>query len=241
MKKKIPIISLFILFALPIPIAILGSLLSLLWFVSSMLKVTSLIEIVYSFIALVVGSTYIITYFFALHKTWREKEITIKTFMPLGHCLIALLLLLLWKPTGNYISNSYEYFGFAKKDFDVVEELDTHGGFHGDGSYYLILDCSENKKEALELIKYWKKLPLSENLELIMFGGEREGITYGYNLSEEAKMPKVENGYYFFQDRSSESTNSEDDSELLNRYSFNFSIAVYDSDTDILYYFEFDT
>ena len=42
-------------------------------------------------------------------------------------------------------------------------------------------------------------------------------------------------------DRSSESTDNTDDSMLLSRYSFNFTIAIYDTDTDILYYFEYDT
>ena len=34
---------------------------------------------------------------------------------------------------------------------------------------------------------------------------------------------------------------SGDDSEILDRFSFNFSIAVYDLDSNILYYFEMDT
>lgn len=134
-----------------------------------------------------------------------------------------------------------DYFGFSKKDFTVIEEADTHGGFHGDGSYYLIMDCSENKEKALENMSGWNEFPLSENLNLIMYGGEKDGVTYGYNLAEEAKIPKVENGYYCFRDRRSESTDSSDDSELFDRGSFNFSLAVYDSGTDIMYYFEFDT
>lgn len=133
------------------------------------------------------------------------------------------------------------YFGFSKNDFTIVEEADTHGGFHGDGSYYFIMDCSENKEKALENLSGWTELPLSENLHLIMYGGEKDGMTYGYDLAEEAKMPEVENGYYYFYDRHSESTDSSDDSELFDRSSFNFSIAVYDSDTNKMYYFEYDT
>ena len=138
------------------------------------------------------------------------------------------------------VGNS-DYFGFSKKDFIIEEEANTHGGFHGDGSYYLILDCSENKEKALENLNDWKELPLPENLNLIMYGGEKDGMTYGYHLAEEAKMPVVQNGYYYFCDRHSESTDSSDASELFDRYSFNFSFAVYDSDADRMYYFEFDT
>ncbi len=133
------------------------------------------------------------------------------------------------------------YFGFTKQDFTVVEENDTHGGFLGDGEYYLIMDCSDNTEKALENIEGWNKLPLSENLELAMFGGEKDGETYGYMLSEHAHMPKIENGYYFFEDRFDGAENPNDDSELLSRYSFNFSLAVYDCDTNIFYFFAFDT
>ena len=102
-------------------------------------------------------------------------------------------------------------------------ELDTHKLKIGDGK------------------KNWNELPLSENLNLIMFRGEKNGVTYGYELAKEAHIPKIENGYYIFEDRSSESKDSTDDKELFNRYSFNFSIAIYDCDTNKLYYFEFDT
>lgn len=136
---------------------------------------------------------------------------------------------------------SDNYFGFSKKDFNVVEEQDTHGGFHGDGSYFLILDCSTNTETALKIVDSWNELPLSENLDLLMYGGEKDGTTYGYHLSEEAHMPNIENGYYCFQDRHSQMADSSDDSDLLSRGSFNFSLAVYDSDTNRFYYFEFDT
>lgn len=138
-------------------------------------------------------------------------------------------------------AQSNDYFGFSKQDFTVVEEQDTHGGFHGDGSYYLILDCSNHTENALKIVNGWNRLPFSENLDLIMFGGEKDGINYVYNLSEDAHIPEIENGYYCFRDRHSQTEDSSDDSELLSRSSFNFSLAVYDSDTNIFYYFEFDT
>ena len=54
-------------------------------------------------------------------------------------------------------------------------------------------------------------------------------------------IPQIENGYYYFLDRHSRSVDSYDDSDVLDRYSFNFTIAIYDADNDILYYVEFDT
>ena len=136
---------------------------------------------------------------------------------------------------------SKDYFGFSKNYFIVTEEVNTHGGFLGDGTYYLVLDCSQNKEKALANLNGWTDLPLSENLNLIMYGGEKDGTKYVYNIAEEVHMPNVENGYYYFYDRHSESKDMSDDSELFDRYSFNFTIAVYDSDRDKMYYIEYDT
>ena len=138
-------------------------------------------------------------------------------------------------------SSAEDYFGFKTDVFTVVEEKDTHGGFHGDGSYYLVLDCSDKREEATELIRDWTPLPLSENLQLMMYGGEKDGVNYGYNLAEEAHWPIINNGVYKFIDRQIRAGDKSDDSYLLDRYSFNFSVAVYDLDTDTLYYFEYDT
>lgn len=129
------------------------------------------------------------------------------------------------------------YFGFYKNDFIIEEEFDTHGGLLGDGLYYLILDCSEKQETALKKVQDWKPLPLSENLNRMLYGGG----SYSYGLAGETHIPKIENGYYLFKDRHSESTDSSDDTALFDRYSFNFSVGIYDTDTDRLYYLAFDT
>ncbi len=129
--------------------------------------------------------------------------------------------------------------GFDKADFTIVAEEDTHGGCQGDGSYYLILDCSADPEKALDIVKEWNPMPLSENLKLIMYGGEKDGINYSFKLAEEAHLPKIEHGYYKFNDKQSD--NPEDDSALFDRPSFNFDIAAYDIDNNLFYYFRFDT
>lgn len=132
-------------------------------------------------------------------------------------------------------------FGINEKDFTVIEEQDTHGGFHGDGTYHISLDCSDNKEKIYKTINDWSELPLSENLQLRVYGGEKDGCTYGFKLAEETNIPTVNNGYYCFLDRHSEATDKHSDIELFNRYSYNFSLAIYDADTDILYYIREDT
>ena len=135
---------------------------------------------------------------------------------------------------GIFGARRTDYFGFNIAEFTVVAEEDSHGGFLGDGAYYLILDCSENREQAKELINDWKPLPLTENLQYAMYGG-------GYKFAEEAHWPVINNGVYKFVDRHSEAVDPSDDTALFSRYSFNFSIAVYDLDTNTLYYYELDT
>ena len=140
----------------------------------------------------------------------------------------------------GFLRNSHKvYMGFDKADYTIVAEEDTHGGFNGDGSYYLILDCSAAHDKALDIVKEWNPMPLSENLKLIMYGGEKDGISYSFELAEEAHWPIIEHGYYKFNDKQSD--DPADDSELFNRYSFNFEIAAYDTDNKLFYYFRFDT
>ena len=155
--------------------------------------------------------------------------------------MVAIIACIVFSSCSAVGSGQSEYFGFKTSVFTVIDENDTHGGFHGDGSYYLILDCSEKREQAMELIKDWTPLPLTENLQLIMYGGKKDGVNYGYNLAERAHWPIINNGVYKFVDRHSEAVDKSDDTELFNRYSFNFSIAAYDLDTNTLYYFEFDT
>ena len=241
MKNKILMIFLFIIFAIPIPIVILGFLFSFIMIVGVIICRLRFVETLSSLCVIASGATYLLGYKYALKKTREDNKITAKTFVPIISGLLAVAFLLLLKPINNYTDITTPYFGFTKKEFSVVAELEDYGGFPADGSHYLILDCSGNKQKALEIIKNWNKLPLSENLNIAMYGGEKDGVIYGYELANEAHMPKIENGYYIFEDRHSESNDGKDDAGLLGRHSFNFSIAVYDCDTDKMYFFKFDT
>ena len=134
-----------------------------------------------------------------------------------------------------------EEFRFSKDDFVVIEELDTHGGFLGDGTYYLTLDCSKNQDKINEIIGGWNKLPFTEGLNLIMYGGSKNETNYHSCLEPDKRtFPQIENGYYMVLDRN--------DGEIRNivndlgyHASRNFTIAVYDSDNKIMYYFEYDS
>ena len=236
MKNKILIIAFFAFFALAIPVAALGFLFT---FIGVMAD-KSLIWIAWCFLGILISVTYIISYISGLVKTWKDKRFSVKSFLPLFHCILALIYLASTSSVTGFIENRRERFGFAKKDFVIIEEEDTHGGFHGDGTYYLIMDCSDNKEKASEILKGWNALPLTENLRWLIYGGEKNGKTR-YGLYDEVHIPEIEKGYYMFLDRHMESTDSKDDTGIFDRSSYNFSFAIYDSDTDTFYYFDYDT
>lgn len=140
--------------------------------------------------------------------------------------------------------------GIGVTDGEYTEIYESHGGFHGDGVTYSKVQFSDDS--ALKDIKkseHWKELPLSDNVAALLYGvtmeedGAVESIgPYITNDDGNALAPKVENGYYFFMDRQTdEDEDIYDDSSVLGRSSYNFTVAVYDTDTDTMHYFKLDT
>ncbi len=122
-----------------------------------------------------------------------------------------------------------------------TEHTDTHGGFHGDGTTFIALHFSDEAcLNEIESSASWKPLPLSENLETLVYGQASGGPVLTSDKGDPL-FPQVENGYYYLWDRHDESENRQDDSDLLQRASFNFTLALYDADAKTLYYCAFDT
>ncbi len=126
-----------------------------------------------------------------------------------------------------------------------ISSYDAHSGFNGDGTTFTMIKFKEKDIEKVRTnIKEndnWNELPLTENLQLIMYGGTKNNVEYMYHLAKEVGMPIVHNGYWIFIDRFDNLNTLNDDSKLFDRHSFNFTIAIYDTDTDILYYCKNDT
>ena len=142
------------------------------------------------------------------------------------------------KPAEQYVS---EQLNCSLPAAEKAEASDTHGGFHGEGEYAAAIrfDTVHGAQlaERRQNTDGWKALPLEEELELLMYGGSRGGSSYGYYFADKAGIPKVENGGYYFIDRQQDTERA----GLLYRRSYNFSLAIYDSDENILYYCEIDT
>lgn len=124
---------------------------------------------------------------------------------------------------------------------EVLETVETHGGFHGDGATYIVIQFQEDISDRL-VGQYWHDLPMSENVSTCFYGRETETMTYGAHVNNGAGLADlITNGRYYFCDRNSKATDPADDSQLLGRSSFNYTAAVYDADSCTLYYFKFDT
>lgn len=114
----------------------------------------------------------------------------------------------------------------------VVSHKDTHGGFHGDGVSYTVVQYPDDSiGEQMEESETWHTLPLPENLDTFLY----------QPYDDEVSIPEIQDGYYYFYDRHSESTNPYDDSELFQRFSFNFTFAIYNRISNQMYLIEYDT
>lgn len=119
----------------------------------------------------------------------------------------------------------------------LLEAEDGRGGFHGDGETVVAVSAP-----GLELPEdsRWHSLPLSENLSAAVYGRQTETESFG-PLFPVGAVPAVEHGCWFFMDRHADSTDPTDDTDLHARSSWNFTAAIYDADTGILYFLELDT
>lgn len=126
-----------------------------------------------------------------------------------------------------------------------IEYEDTHGGFHGDG--VTLARAQLEGKDAEKILKEikdndnWKSLPLPKNIEIVMYGGEKDSMMYESDLAEKLDMPKIQNGYWIFIDRYNNEKRVTDGEELLSRYSANYTVGIYDAESNILYYCKYDS
>ena len=124
-----------------------------------------------------------------------------------------------------------------------ISRYDTHSG-NGDGTSCIALSFSDDT--ILEEVKGntdWKTFPLDETAKALAYGVEDETSKTGPYLTDEngnPLVPEIHSGYYRLIDRQAENSKSAG-ADILNRYSFNFTLGLYDTDTNTLYFCELDT
>ena len=123
----------------------------------------------------------------------------------------------------------------------MLEDKDTHGGFLGDGerltryrydSFRYGGEDTGALVYALPAASRWKPLPFGKELS------EWIGGSGGLELLP-TEWPAQ--GFYCFFDRQSESWDPEGETRAFLRPSLNFTLFVYDTDTDVLTVYELDT
>ena len=117
---------------------------------------------------------------------------------------------------------------------------DTHGGFHSDGDTLITLQFDDNSLTyAIKENSKWREFPIDETTKAIVYGLQKENCQYSPILNDgmgNALMPEIQNGYYILIDRQTET-----DTDILERPSFNFTVGLYDADTNIMYFSKLDT
>lgn len=153
-------------------------------------------------------------------------------------CLIILLLIIVYI---IYLYTFYDYNFYSSiietpiPMFAKIEEKDTHGGFHGDGE--ALIKVYFSYKQAEKFIRkidkniHWNKLPMKDILQTCI----------NNNTTDEISVAIIENGYWFFLDRHSKATNKYNYYDMFDRASSNYSIAIFDIDSNVLYIYSLDT
>lgn len=112
---------------------------------------------------------------------------------------------------------------------NVKDSFDNHGGFHGDGIAYAVVTFPDQEAErAIAQNPDWKPYPLDGTVQTLLYGVTTDSESRGPYVTDddgEPLFPEISDGYYF----------------LLDRASFNFTVAIYDKETRTLYYAEIDT
>ena len=185
-----------------------------------------------------------------------KKGILGKTLCTIPIILFCLLVIFfIWV----YVGIAYPHKLPKKKDFQRTSEIleidlsdgkylnriETHCGFLYDGDYYATIQFFETDKilESLNNNSHWKKEALPKSLVYLLYDEEADDKIHFIN-DPKMVFPHTDNYYYFFINRSAlfEEPENRNPDYLLNwEYSFNFTVALFDLNTNILYIYELDT
>ena len=144
-----------------------------------------------------------------------------------------------------------EELGLSVQDGQILSAADDHGGFHGDGTAFVQVKFSDSQVlEQIQKSGQWKAFPLDETVRALVYGvtektgTEETGITvyqtgpYLTDDDNDLLVPEIQEGYYRLIDRHRE---AEEGTDILHRASFNFTLGIYDAETNTLYFFQMDT
>ena len=125
-----------------------------------------------------------------------------------------------------------ETLGVQAQTGEIVYADDSHAGFHGDGEAFVILEFAEDDElvRSIEENAHWHELPMNEAEWLLAHDSVVENL-----------LPEAEEGWYRLIDRQIPAGEEADAERMMERYSYNFTLGIYDAARKRLYYVEVDT
>lgn len=179
---------------------------------------------------------------FVVHPVWSKRvdgHPHMKRYTQIAGVIVIIVGLMLRTGSGDdfWYDRIEETLGVDVSDAVIVTGYDDHSGFHGDGTMYAVLEFSDDTFEKqISAPGGWHALPLTDNLQTLIYGTRTPKKAVGPFIGK--ILPRVEQGYWYFYDRQGQTA---DDDNVLNRSSYNYTIAIFDADTDQLHYCEYDT
>ena len=161
------------------------------------------------------------------------KKLIIGIFI-VGVLFIILSIVFGW--FNNSLAHINKILGINIDNCKIENEKNTHGGFLGDGDYFAKLVCRNINDN--EIKTKWKLLPVVKELQDVLEMKQCDSNSC-IDVYEKYKIPKLDNGYYYFLNRKGNTTSNNE--ETFDNSSYNFSVAIYDSDNKIIYFYEIDT
>lgn len=122
-----------------------------------------------------------------------------------------------------------------------ISSYDTHSGNRDGVSCFSWIFSEDEILQQIKNDRRWEKLPTNRAVEILVYGiCDENGIIGPFLSNQNGRnlIPRIQNGYYLFIDRHSDKGENQD---IFGRNSFNFTVAFYDIDNNILYYGELDT
>ena len=140
----------------------------------------------------------------------------------------------------NHISNEL---GLDISAGEEISRYDTHSG-NGDGVTCIAFRFEDDAvRKEIQGRAEWHAFPLDETVQALAYGVSDEASQTGPFLTDEdgkPLVPEIRNGYYLLIDRQAEKGMIEA-ADILHRHSFNFTLGLYDTDADTLYFCKLDT
>ncbi len=158
----------------------------------------------------------------------------------LASLLFLILLMSVLTACGAKSDEAAKALGLDISEGEEISNYDTHGGFHGDGTTCIAYHFGDDTfLEEIKNSSEWSEFPLDDTVQALVYGLSDETTQIGPMLTDNEGhpiVPEIQNGYYLLIDRQNGA-----ETDILDRYSFNFTLGLYDADTNTLYFCELDT